>query len=329
MSIWLWRVGAMLASFGLDMLLGDPQHFPHIVRLMGSLIAALEIRLRKIFPQHERGEKLGGASLVFLILVMCTGIPRLVLWASYSLFVPFGFALESFLCYQLLAARSLKTESMKVYDSLQKGDVEGARQAVAMIVGRDTAALDRDGITHAAVETVAENASDGVIAPLVYIMLGGAVMGCFYKAVNTMDSMVGYKNDRYFYFGRLAAKLDDVLNYFPSRACALLIIAVAYILHLDGGNAMRIWRRDRGKHASPNAAQTEAACAGALGVRLGGPASYFGKIHNKPYIGDASRPIEPEDIVKANRLMYGASVLMLVFALAFCALMGGVGYGEI
>ena len=329
MSIWLWRAGAMLAGFALDMLFGDPYHFPHIVRFMGSLISTLEKWLRKKLPQHERGEKCAGVLLVLLVLIVCMGVPFFLLWACYSCYVPLGFVLESFLCYQLLAAKSLKTESMKVYHSLQKEDIEEARKNVSMIVGRDTETLDKDGITRAAVETVAENTSDGVIAPLFYIMLGGAVLGCLYKAVNTMDSMVGYKNDKYLHFGRMAARTDDVLNYVPSRLCALLMIAAAFFLSFDGKNALRIWRRDRRKHASPNSAQTEAVCAGALGIRLAGPAAYFGKTHDKPYIGDACRAIEPEDIPRANRLMYGATVLMLMLTLGFRFFIGGLWHGAI
>jgi adenosylcobinamide-phosphate synthase len=224
---------------------------------------------------------------------------------------------ESLLCWQLLAAKSLKTESMKVYHSLCDDDIESARKNVSMIVGRDTVGLDEGGITRAAVETVAENASDGVVTPLLYIMLGGAALGCLYKAVNTMDSMVGYKSDKYLHFGRAAAKLDDALNYIPSRLCALLMIVAACLLRLDGKNAYHIWRRDKRKHASPNSAQTESVCAGALGIRLAGPASYFGKVHYKPYIGDDTRPISADDIARANKLMYAASILALIFAFLF------------
>ena len=225
--------------------------------------------------------------------------------------------LESFLCWQLLAAKQLKVESMKVCNSLIKNDVACARKNLSMIVGRDTSALDSDGIARAAVETVAENASDGVTAHLLFIMLGGAALGCLYKAVNTMDSMVGYKTDKYIQFGRAAAKTDDVLNYIPSRLCALLMVVLAFFLRFDGKSAYRIWRRDKRRHSSPNSAQTEAACAGALGIRLAGPASYFDQAHDKPFIGDGARPARAEDIENANRLMYGASMLTLIIALLF------------
>jgi adenosylcobinamide-phosphate synthase len=315
---------ALLVGFLLDALLGDPYNFPHIVRWMGTLIAALEKTVRKALPETSRGERTGGVLLATITVLLCTGIPFAALLFCYRLSPVFGCVIESLLCWQLLAARSLQTESMKVHRSLSDGDLEGARQNLSMIVGRDTAALDEAGITRAAVETVAENASDGVIAPLFYLMLGGVALGCLYKAVNTMDSMVGYKNNRYLNFGCAAAKLDDALNYIPSRIAAILMIAASFLLRFDGKGAFRIWRRDRRKHASPNSAQTESVCAGALGVRLAGPAAYFGVVHLKPYIGDDTHPIRPDDIASANKLMYAASVLALFFALLFRAIIWGV-----
>ena len=215
------------------------------------------------------------------------------------------------------ATKCLKVESMKVYKALKKDDLEGARYAVSMIVGRDTQVLDATGVAMAAVETVAENTSDGVIAPLIYLAIGGPILGFMYKAINTMDSMVGYKNDKYMYFGRCAAKLDDVVNYIPARISALLMIAVSFLpgKAYDGKGAWRIWRRDRRKHASPNSAQTEAVCAGSLGVQLAGDASYFGKIVKKPTIGDAHRPVEYEDIKRANGLLYRTAILCECLAL--------------
>ena len=206
---------------------------------------------------------------------------------------------------------------MKVYRELKKDDLEAARYAVSMIVGRDTQVLDATGVAKAAVETVAENTSDGVIAPLIYLAIGGPILGFMYKAINTMDSMVGYKNDKYMYFGRCAAKLDDVVNYIPARISALLMIAVSFLpgKAYDGKGAWRIWRRDRRKHASPNSAQTEAVCAGSLGVQLAGDASYFGKIVKKPTIGDALRPVEYEDIKRANGLLYRTAILCECLAL--------------
>jgi adenosylcobinamide-phosphate synthase len=324
----VWSAAALATGFALDAIFGDPYNFPHIVRLIGSLIAALEKFLRRTFPATERGEKAAGVLLVLAVGLICTAIPFVILFYCYRFRHPMGYVIESFLCWQLLAAKSLETESMKVFHSLKEGDMEGARRNVSMIVGRDTEVLNESGITRAAVETVAENTSDGVAAPLLYITLGGAALGCLYKAVNTMDSMVGYKNEQYLHFGRFAAKADDCLSYIPSRVCALLMIAAAYLLRFDGKNAFRIWRRDRRKHLSPNAAQTESVCAGALGVLLAGPISYFGQMRDKPTIGDDTRPIKPKDIEGANRLMVATSVLTLIISLLFRAVCLGVAlYG--
>lgn len=204
---------------------------------------------------------------------------------------------------------------MKVYDRLKNGTIEEARYAVSMIVGRDTSELTEEGVTKAAVETVAENSSDGVIAPMLYMALGGAPLMFLYKGINTMDSMLGYKNDRYLYFGRCAAKLDDLANYIPARISGWLMVAAAFLTGMDGKNAAKIYKRDRRNHASPNSAQTEAAVAGALRVQLAGNAYYFGKLYEKPTIGDKLREVEPEDIRRANRLLYGASVLSVLFCL--------------
>ena len=225
---------------------------------------------------------------------------------TYLLHPYLGVAVETIMTYQILAVKCLKVESMKVYQSLTKEGIEEARKAVAMIVGRDTAVLDGTGVAKAAIETVAENSSDGVIAPMLYTALGGPVLGFLYKAVNTMDSMIGYKNEKYLNFGRTAAKLDDVCNYLPSRISAYLMIAAAYLGGSDfsGKGAYRIYKRDRRNHASPNSAQTESVCAGALGIQLAGDAVYFGKVVKKPHIGDDTRPVEYEDIRRANRLMY-------------------------
>ena len=329
MNILLWSTAALLTGFALDMLLGDPYRFPHIVRWMGALIAVLEKALRKRLPATERGERVGGILLVCAVLSVCALLPLCALALGYWVSLPVGYALESFLCWQLLAAKSLRMESMKVCRALQGGDVEAARFAVSMIVGRETSKLDTDGIARAAVETVAENASDGVTAPLVYLALGGGALGCVYKAVNTMDSMVGYKSPKYLHFGRAAAKLDDALNYIPARLCALLMIAASAILRYDSRAALRIWRRDRRKHASPNSAQTEAVCAGALGLRLAGPAVYHGEAYDKPYIGDDTRPITPGDVAAANRLMYGASLLTLLLAILLRAAIWGVLHGSL
>ncbi len=309
----------MILGFMLDCIVGDPYSIPHPIKLIGRLIGGLEKFVRK----HMRALRLGGTLLALTVILLSTLMPLVLLVVCYRVNVFMGIAAETVLCCYMLAARCLCSESMKVCKAAESGDTEAARKAVSMIVGRDTAVLDRDGIIRAAVETVAENTSDGVTAPLFYMGIGGAVGAFFYKSVNTMDSMIGYKDEKYVDIGRFAAKLDDVLNYIPSRLTALLIAFTAPLFRLDGRNALRVWKRDRRNHASPNSAQTESACAGALHVRLAGDAWYFGKLHKKPYIGDDDRPIETEDIRRANRLMYGASVSMLIISAAFRAVIFG------
>lgn len=305
---------AMLGGFALDWIFGDPAWLTHPVVIMGRAIAALESGLRKRLPKTPRGERLAGLTMAIVLPVGTLLLTGSVCRALAAVHPALGFAAELLWCAQALAATGLAQESTNVYRQLQKDDLPAARQAVGRIVGRDTEALTREGVIRAAVETVAENASDGVIAPLFYMMLGGAPLALTYKAVNTMDSMVGYKNERYLHFGRAAAKLDDAANYLPSRIAALLWVAAAALTGNDAKGAWRIWRRDRRNHASPNSAQTESACAGALGVQLAGPATYFGHYYDKPTIGDAARPIEPEDILRANRMMRVAGVLGLMAA---------------
>ena len=302
----------LMGGFLLDCLLGDPHNPWHPICLIGHLISFLEKEIRHLFPKNQNGELAGGTLLVLLVLVISTVVPILILMAARLLHPYLALVLEMIMCYQLLAARSLRDESMKVYRALHRQDIEGARKAVSMIVGRDTERLDAAGIAKAAVETVAENASDGVIAPMIFIAIGGAPLGFFYKAVNTMDSMVGYKNGKYLYFGRAAAKLDDVMNYVPSRISGLLMVASSAFTSGNAKGAWRIFRRDRYNHASPNSAQTEAACAGALGLQLAGDAWYFGERYHTPTAGDPMRDIEDADIIRANCLMYGASILCLV-----------------
>lgn len=304
----------MLGGFILDGIFGDPAWLVHPVVIMGKAITALEKFLRKRLPNTPEGERLGGRILAMALPVGTLLITGGVCWLFYRISPILGFAIELLWCAQALAAKGLAQESTNVYRELVKGDLPASRRAVSRIVGRDTAELTSEGVTKAAVETVAENASDGVIAPLFYMMLGGAPLALVYKAINTMDSMVGYKNEKYLNFGRAAAKLDDAANYLPSRIAALLWIASAALTGNDAKSAWRIWRRDRRKHASPNSAQTESACAGALNVQLAGPATYFGKYFDKPTIGDAVRAIEPKDILRANTMMYVASVLGLAAA---------------
>lgn len=305
-------VAAVVAGFLLDALLGDPRRIPHPIVAMGNAIAWLEPRLRAAFPDTPSGARRAG---VVLVAVLCAGSfgATWCLIAVAGLVHPLlGFAVETWLCYQALAACELRRQSMRVVRELTRGGLPAARRAVGMIVGRDTEALDERGVLKAAVETVAENTADGVVGPLVYLIVGGAPLGMLYKAVNTMDSMVGYKNERYLDFGRAAARVDDVLGFVPARLAALCMIAAASVAGLSAKGAWRIWRRDRFNHASPNSAQTESAMAGALGVELTGSAVYFGKLVEKPTMGDATRSIEREDVRRANRLMVLASALSLI-----------------
>ena len=308
----------LLCALALDLLLGDPEALSrlHPVVWMGRGIVFLESRLRAAFPEGKDGERKAGLALACILPVSVLVLSGGILLLLYRICPPAGFLLEVIWGSQALAVKNLRDEAMRVYEALTQGTLGAARSAVARIVGRDTGNLSREGVTKAAVETVAENFSDGVTAPLLYMAIGGAPLALCYKAVNTMDSMIGYKNERYIHFGRAAAKLDDAANYIPSRIAACLLIAAAGMTGLDAENAYRIWKRDRRKHASPNSAQCEAAAAGALGIQLGGPADYFGVRHEKPYIGEAKRAADAEDIPKVCRMEMAGSILgAVVFVL--------------
>ena len=308
---------AIAVGFCLDLILADPAWMPHPVVWMGRFITAAEKLLRNMFPKTPAGERAAGVTLVFALLG-ATGFISFGAIALAGKISPYlSFALQALWCWQVLALKGLKQEAMAVCKKLEENDLSAARTAVARIVGRDTQNLSEEGVTKAAVETVAENFSDGVLAPLLYLFLGGAPLALMYKAINTMDSMVGYKNERYRFFGWAAAKLDDVANFIPSRIAALLWIAASGLAGQNAKNAFLIWRRDRRNHASPNSAQTEAACAGALGVQLAGPASYFGQVVEKPYIGDALHSIEPKDIERSCKALYLASALGLLSGVLF------------
>lgn len=307
-----YHIFAFIAGFVLDLLIGDPHFIPHPVRLIGSLISFCDKRLNCDAGYNISEKKLNlikykrGMLLAFTVIFATFAISVIIIVAAYSINLYAGVIAEAVMTWQILATKCLRVESMRVYDALRTDGVDAGRRSVSMIVGRDTSVLDAAGVTRAAVETIAENTSDGVIAPMLYTAIGGPVLGFVYKAVNTMDSMLGYKNDKYMYFGRFAARLDDVVNFIPARISAYLMIAAAFIggRQFDGRNAYRIFKRDRFNHASPNSAQTESVCAGALRVQLAGDAVYFGKLVKKKYIGDALREIEYEDIKRANRLMY-------------------------
>lgn len=307
-----YHIFAFIAGFLLDLLIGDPHFIPHPVRLIGSLISFCDKRLNCDAGYNISEKKLNlikykrGMLLAFTVIFATFAMSVIIIVAAYSINLYAGVIAEAVMTWQILATKCLRVESMRVYDALRTDGVDAGRRAVSMIVGRDTSVLDAAGVTKAAVETIAENTSDGVIAPMLYTAICGPVLGFVYKAVNTMDSMLGYKNDKYMYFGRFAARLDDVVNFIPARISAYLMIIAAFIggRQFDGRNAYRIFKRDRFNHASPNSAQTESVCAGALRVQLAGDAVYFGKLVKKKYIGDGLREIEYEDIKRANRLMY-------------------------
>ena len=325
MYYFLYSTIALFLGILVDLLIGDPKGWPHPVIAIGWLIGRLERWLRRLFPETKGGERLAGIVLTVMVGGISILLPAAVLWCSYRLHPMAGILVEAWICGRLLAAKSLKTESIKVAYALEREGLEAGRQAVSMIVGRDTERLDEAGVIRAAVETVAENTSDGVIAPLLFMAFFGGTGGFFYKAVNTMDSMVGYKNDIYQYFGTAAAKWDDFVNFIPARVSAVMMTAASFFCGRKMREAWRIFRRDRFCHASPNSAQTEAVMAGALQIQLAGEAWYFGKRYQKPTIGDDIRPVELADIARSNRLMMAtffltaAVVLVLKFVCVFWA----------
>lgn len=303
----IYQTIAILIGYIIDQIIGDPHGFPHIVIQFGKTIS--------FFENHLYGmtnKRVAGLLLVIFTLVTCTGVPAVILTIAWHISPALYLIIESIICWQLLAVKSLRVESSKVYDELEHGTLESSRNAIHMIVGRDPDALDKTGIIKAAIETVAENTSDGVAAPLFYMAIGGSLGGCFYKVVNTMDSMIGYRNDKYIDFGRAAAKLDDLLNYIPSRVCAIYMIVAAKINRLDASRAYKVWKRDRRKHASPNAGQTESVMAGALGIQLAGDAKYFGKIIKKPCLGDNLRPVMSSDILSSHKILNTTALLIII-----------------
>lgn len=315
-----WSLFALLIGFVVDLIVGDPHSIPHPVIGIGKLISGFEKLLRRLFPKTEQGEKTAGGVLWVLVVLISAAVPVLLLWLCHWISPWLRLAVESIMCWQILATKSLRDESMKVYHALETGGLEKSRYAVSMIVGRDTASLDDAGVTRAAVETVAENTSDGIVAPLLFAAIGGAPLGFFYKAVNTMDSMLGYVEPPYKNIGFVPAKMDDVMNFIPSRFSALLLLAAGWFLRLDVKNGWKIFRRDRFNHASPNSAQTESVCAGLLGLRLAGDAWYHGVLHKKQYIGDPVREIEHRDIPRTCRLLYVTALLALILCCGIKAL---------
>ena len=308
----MWSLFALLTGYILDLIIGDPHWLMHPVIIIGKQISFLEKLFRRIFPKTDLGEKSAGVILWIITAVTAFFIPAVILWLCHSINPYLRLAVESIMCWQCLATKSLKDESMKVFHALKSGDTEKARYNVSMIVGRDTKELDDLAITRATVETVAENTSDGVIAPMLYLAVGGAPLGFLYKAINTMDSILGYVEPPYKNIGMFSAKADDVANFIPSRLSAVFMLVAGAILKMNVKNGKKIFLRDRFNHKSPNSAQTESVTAGLLGIRLAGDAYYHGVLHKKKYIGDALREIEYDDIPRVCRLLYVTSVLALI-----------------
>lgn len=295
----------IVLAYILDLLIGDPFSF-HPVIWIGNLIKKLD---------QLKHTKLNG----FFLLMIVSGISTLVVLAlhliSYKIHLVVGIVMEVWMIYTIFATKSLDVETRKVYKALKEGDIKSARKWIGYLVSRDTSEMTESDIVKACVETISENITDGIIAPLFYITIGGAPLGWYYKSVNTLDSMVGYKNEKYKDFGYFSAKWDDVLNYIPARMTGVLILIVGSILKYDTKNGIKVLKRDKRNHASPNSAYSEAAVAGLLNIQLGGKASYFGIVSMKPTMGDENKAIEVEDIQKTKRIMYLTSAVGLLILL--------------
>ena len=314
----MMTLGAIVAGFILDLIFGDPHWLPHPICLIGNLIGFLEKNLRRLLAPGKTALLLGGALMVVIVLTLSYAVPYAVLMLAEQVSPWLRFALETIMFYQIFATKCLRDESMKVYTALHNNDLADARVKLSWIVGRDTKELTAEEVTKGAVETVAENTADGIIAPMLYMFIGGAPLAFLYKGINTMDSMVGYKNDKFLYFGRCAAKLDDLANLIPARITGLVMILASYFLNLNAAGAWKIFWRDRYNHLSPNSAMTESVTAGALNIQLGGDHYYFGKLVHKDTIGDNIRQVVPEDIVAANNLLYMTAVIsLLLFSLVY------------
>lgn len=314
----MMTLGAIVAGFILDLIFGDPHWLPHPICLIGNLIGFLEKNLRRLLAPGKTALLLGGALMVVIVLSLSFAVPYAVLMLAEQVSPWLRFALETIMFYQIFATKCLRDESMKVYTALHNNDLEDARVKLSWIVGRDTKELTTEEVTKGAVETVAENTADGIIAPMFYMFIGGAPLAFLYKGINTMDSMVGYKNDKFLYFGRCAAKLDDVANFIPARITGILMILASYFLNMNAAGAWKIFWRDRYNHLSPNSAMTESVTAGALNIQLGGDHYYFGKLVHKDTIGDNIRPVVAEDIVAVNNLLYMTAVIsLLLFSLVY------------
>lgn len=308
----------VVAGYTADLLLGDPEFFPHPVRWMGRIIAFLDGRLRHLSGSAVVKRALGALTAIVVVLA-AYATTAFVIYAAYRVSFTLAFVVGVYLSWTVFASRSLDKEASEVLLALETKGIEAAREKLGRIVGRDTDKLGKDGVIRAVVETVSENTSDGVVAPLFYLAIGGPPLAIAYKAVNTLDSMLGYKNDKYRDFGWFSARLDDVANYIPARLTALFMIVAAFVLRLDWQGAVRILRRDGRAHPSPNSGLPEAVTAGAIGIRLGGPSAYGKVVCDKPYIGEARILPDGSAIILALRMMYlggGAFAVFLAIALA-------------
>ena len=308
----MWFLVSAVLGIILDIIFGDPDWIPHPVVLIGKLISAMEKLLRRVSPATPEGMQKAGLVIAIVVPAVSFIVSAVLLYAAYKINFWLWFVLNTFWSFQIPASGCLARESKKVYDGLEKNDLQGARKQLSYLVGRETSELSETEVINAAVETVAENTSDGVTAPVLFMFFGGTPLGFFYKAVNTLDSMIGYRNEKYEYFGKYSAKLDDIMNFVPSRICGLLMVVSSFICSENHREAWHIFRRDRKNHLSPNSAQTESVAAGALGIQLGGPHVYFGKVVDKPFIGDKTRESQPDDILRMNRIMFVTAFLSFI-----------------
>ena len=306
---------AIIIGFLIDCILGDPQNPLHPIRFLGY-INNLGIRLyNKLNIKKPKIQFIYGMLMNVFILSFVFFIFLGLVYIFYKINFYLGVVFEIIMSYFIIAPKCLYIESMKVFKALKNNDIEKARLYLSYIVGRDTKSLKEEKIIKATIETIAENLSDGVIAPLIFLAIGGVPLGMVYKAVNTLDSMVGYKNEKFMYFGKFSARLDDVFNFIPARISAMLMIIATFILRLNAKNAIKIYIRDRYNHLSPNSAHTEAVCAGALGLQLGGASTYKGKVVEKKTIGDNIKNASINDILLANKLMYVSTIILIIILL--------------
>ena len=306
---------AILIGFIIDCILGDPNNMLHPIRILGY-INNIGIKIYdKLKIKTPKLQFIYGLFMNIIILALVFFTNLFLVYIFYKINFYLGIIFEVIMCYFIIAPKCLYVESMKIYRQLKNNNIKDARLYLSYIVGRDTENLEEEKIVKATVETISENLSDGVIAPLIFLAIGGVPLGMVYKAINTLDSMVGYKNEKFIYFGKFSAKLDDVVNFIPARISAILMIFATFLARLNTKNAIKIYLRDRYNHLSPNSAHTEAVCAGALNIQLGGKSTYNGKVVEKKTIGDNNRKANINDIVITNKLMYISTLIFIIILL--------------